>query len=681
MANLEIEIGIVLPQWQKKLNEAETKLRAFGKQATALGSILTKGVSLPIAAIGTAAFAASVKVGNFADTLLDLEQQTGLSTDALQKYRSVTTAAGIATDAVARASENLQRRLASGEEGSKDLTDGLKALGVSARDSAGNLRSIDNILEESISKLSDYSDITERNQLALKIFGRSASELAPLLALGSKGIEDAKNKAVELGLVLSKDALEGANQFRIQIDTLKDSLGGIGNEIGIAFLPVAKQFVEILQNNIIPAVRSIIGFFNGLSDTTKKVIAVVGGLVAAIGPLLVGIGFFASTILPALKVGLAAVSALFSPIALKIAAVTAVVVGLGLVVKGLIDSWDTVGEFFSQLWDKIKLLFIRGVKTTLEAFQKFTSIIGIEFQDTIDSLESNANRIQGALDAKPIVTLGDVFSEVGQSIKNTFTSVKDTIVDAMASSKTAIEETATALGSLGGGTRRTQESAIGGGQNRSVDFTPNVNVGGFNLGAIANTFQQNFDSIFEIIDANAPTFLEKIQTLANNVNSLIQNELVESFADLGFSIGEALSTGSNVFEAIGKSLLNSIGAFLGQLGRQLIAYGVAGLAFSVATKALLNPLTAAPAAGALIAAGTALTLISGAIGGVLRGSGGFNSSAGGGFGSGGGQGQSISGSSTSGLFESNRNISLALEPVITGDQIRFVLDRSNERRN
>jgi phage-related minor tail protein len=246
------------------------------------------------------------------------------------------------------------------------------------------------VVEETIKKLADIEDITQRNQLAFKIFGRSASELAPLLSLGSAGIEEATQKAEKLGLVLSKDALEAANAFRVEFDFLKSSFGAIANEIGVAFLPVAKELVNIIQNNVIPVIKAITGFFNGLSDSTKKTIAIIAGLVAAIGPLLAGLGFFVTTILPALKVGLIAVSALFSPLALKIIAITAAVVGLGLGVKGLIDSWDTVTEFFSQLWDKVKLLFINGVKNTLIAFQKFTSIIGFEFQDTIDSLEENA---------------------------------------------------------------------------------------------------------------------------------------------------------------------------------------------------------------------------------------------------------------------------------------------------
>jgi len=679
MADLQIEIGASIQGLKSNLAKATSQLQDFGKKATSIGLTLSKSITAPLVATGVAAFAASVKIGNYADKLLDLEQQTGLTTDSLQKYRAVTTQAGIATDAVAQASENLQRRLASGEEGSKDLTDGLSKLGIAARDSGGNLRAIDSIVEESISKLADYGDITERNQLALKIFGRSASELAPLLALGSKGIEDAKNKAVELGLVLSKNALEGANQFRIQIDTLKDSLGGIGNEIGIAFLPVAKELVKILQKNVIPVVRSIIGFFNGLSDSTKKVIAIIGGLVIAIGPLLAGLGFFVTTILPALKVGLIAVSALFSPLALKIIAITAAVVGLGLVVKGLIDSWDTVTEFFSQLWDKVKLLFINGVKNTLIAFQKFTSVIGIEFQDTIDSLEENASRIKTALDAKPVVTLGDVFSDVGQSIKNTFTSVKDTIVGAMGESKQAITETATALGGLTG-TRRTQETAIGGGGGRNpfAGGLPSISPqGGVDARDRSFGVGDLLANITNSLDSQIPGIIDRLVTFAQNVDDILRNSVANSFTDLGFAIGEALTSGGNVIKAVGQSLLDSIGSFLGQLGQQLIAYGVAGIAFGKLTTAIAAGGPLSVGAGiAAIAAGAALVAISGGIRGLAnKGLSGVGSGGGGSFG--GGSGQTLSNSSISGSFD--RNIALSGAFRVEGRDLVYVIDQERRR--
>jgi hypothetical protein len=653
MANLEIEIGAVTSGLDAGLSAAEKKLQAFGKSATQLGKSLSKNVTAPLAAIGAAAFAASARVGNFADELLDLEQQTGLSTDALQEYRAVTTRAGIATDAVAKASESLQRRLASGEEGSKDLTDGLAALGISARDATGNLRGIDEVLEESITALAGFENITERNQLALKIFGRSASELAPLLSLGADGIEDAKNRAQELGLVLSRDALNAANDFRIKFDELRGTFSGVTNEIGLAFLPVATKLVDVFQNNIVPAIRSVIGFFNGLSATTKTVIAVIAALVAAAGPLIAGIGFFVTTILPALKVGLIAVTGLFTPLTLKILAITAAVVGLGLVAKGVIDSWGTVGEFFSQLWDKIKIFFIQGVADVLKSFNKLTSIIGLDFKDTIDGLVENAARIKTALDGKPVVTLGNVFSEIGANIKNTFTGVKDSIVSGMGGGFDAIEKTTQALGRLnaaGAVVARTFETAIAGPTREQPGQFATLDTSGAGL------------VIPPINEASKSAFLESLQQFNDQASQILSSGISNAIGDFAFGLGEALGAGANVMDTIGAALLKGIAMIANQLGQAAIAIGVGMIAIK---KSFSNPFTA-------IAAGAALVALAGVISSQVP-----KITAGGGGGTS-GVGQSFSGSGVNTAFvDSFGALDIQGTSTIKGQDIIIAFDKAN----
>jgi hypothetical protein len=119
--------------------------------------------------------------------------------------------------------------------------------------------------------------------------------------------------------------------------------------------------------------------------------------------------------------------------------------------------------------------------------------------------------------------------------------------------------------------------------------------------------------------------LQKIITSLIDFNdeaeSIAQGALTSTFANLGNSIGEAMAQGTNVFEAVGRSILSSIGGFLSSLGEMMIKYGVAAMAYSTATKALLNPMTAMPAAGALIAAGLALTIAGGAISSIASGGG------------------------------------------------------------
>jgi hypothetical protein len=678
---LIVKIGAKIDELKKGLSNAQNQLQEFGKKATSIGVSLSKNVTAPIAAIGAAAFANTVRIGNFADALLDLEQQTGLSTDALQEYRQVTTQAGVATDTIAQAAENLQKRFARGEEGSKDLSDGLAAIGVSAKDASGGLRDIDSILEETITQLADIENVTERNQLAFKIFGQSASALIPVLSLGSKEINNAKQQARDLGLVLSKDALNSANDFRIAFDTLKNTVGGIANEIGIAFIPIANKLVEILQNNVIPVIRNVISFFNNLSPTVKTVIAVVVGLVAALGPLLAGLGFFITTILPALKIGLAAVTALFSPLILKIVAITALVGGLILVGKALVDSWDLVSEFFSQTWDKIKLFFVNGVRDLLIALNKFTSVIGLDFENAIQSLENTGSRIQNGLDSKPVVSFGDVLGAVGDNIKNTFTSIKDSVVSNLSGVDGALESTKTKAIGTANAIKRTFETAIGGGGERgefgtATIETPTLGIINPDLGP---SFGKVIDNIIDQIDTKFPDVIAKIQSFAFDIDNLIRNNIEGSFIDLGNAIGQALAEGQNVFEAIGKTLLNSVGIFLSDFGALLIKYGVAGIAFGKLTKAIATGGPVSIGAGILaIAAGTALVAIGGAIRGLAGRQGGGGGIATSGVGSGVG---SSFGGATGGAFDFNRQVELVGEFSVSGQQLKYVIQNSENFEN
>jgi len=135
--------------------------------------------------------------------------------------------------------------------------------------------------------------------------------------------------------------------------------------------------------------------------------------------------------------------------------------------------------------------------------------------------------------------------------------------------------------------------------------------------------------------------LTMLQDFNSQAANLVSDSLASTFGNIGDAIGGALANGGNVLSAAGGALLSGIGKFLGQLGGMMIKYGVAALLYSQASKALLNPITAAPAAGALIAAGIALKAVGGLIGGAIKTGG----SSGGGGGSVGGGGSDY-GSST-----------------------------------
>ncbi len=175
-------------------------------------------------------------------------------------------------------------------------------------------------------------------------------------------------------------------------------------------------------------------------------------------------------------------------------------------------------------------------------------------------------------------------------------------------------------------------------------------------------------------------FEERTAEFATNIRDLLQNNITASFIDLGYTIGETLASGGNIFKAVGQSVLKSFARFLGQFGEQLIAYGVAATAFGKVSLALATPGGALIAAPLAIAAGIALTAIAGAIGGLGKkgpGGGGGGGSVGS---SGVGGGSSfVGGGAQGGMFAANRDLNGEL--VVRGQDLVYVFGQANNRIN
>jgi hypothetical protein len=193
--------------------------------------------------------------------------------------------------------------------------------------------------------------------------------------------------------------------------------------------------------------------------------------------------------------------------------------------------------------------------------------------------------------------------------------------------------------------------------------------------AAQSSIKRAMESLEKELNDRIPTIEEKLRTFGLNVDDIIRNNIAGAFIDLGYTIGEALASGANVIESIGKSLLNSMGQFLGQLGEQLIAFGVAGLAFGKLSIGLTNPLTAIKSAPLAIAAGVALTAISGAIGSIgkrgLGGGGSFSTAGVSG-------GTTFSGQGATGL-QFDRSLQLAGEFRVKGQDLVYVFNEASTK--
>lgn len=245
---LTVKIGSDIDDALEGIGELSSKVNSF---ATGFRHAATTA-----AAAGAAVLGAAVKTGQWADELLDLRDQTNLNLRQLQEFRQISIQAGVGMDTVADAVQKMQVRMASGEEGSADLRIGLERLGVELTDWTGRSRDMAEVMTEIIGKLGDMDDVTQRNVIATRIFGRSATELMPLLSMGSDEVAEIPRRAHELGLVMSDENVEAANKFRAEFDLVTEALKAQARELSVQTIPLLTQLAEKV-NDIIEDWRMI----------------------------------------------------------------------------------------------------------------------------------------------------------------------------------------------------------------------------------------------------------------------------------------------------------------------------------------------------------------------------------------------------------------------------------------
>lgn len=124
----------------------------------------------------------------------------------------------------------------------EESTEALRRLGVQVKADDGTFKTRQDLFFETATALADVQDETVRAALAQKLYGRSALELAPLLAAGRAGIE-AQRAELEKMPVAADSAIAAADALSDRWATVSTVLLG--------------QFAPVLEDTIIPAFQQL----------------------------------------------------------------------------------------------------------------------------------------------------------------------------------------------------------------------------------------------------------------------------------------------------------------------------------------------------------------------------------------------------------------------------------------
>ena len=126
----------------------------------------------------------------------------------------------------------------------------------------------------------------EKTALALQIFGqRGGSQLIPMLNSTAEATDELRQRAHELGMVMSEDSIDAAQGFSNSMDTLQRTFGGVKNSIGAQLLPGMSSVVD-----------GFTGLISGSADAGEQITAGVNEIINSIGTVLPRIVGIVSTI-------------------------------------------------------------------------------------------------------------------------------------------------------------------------------------------------------------------------------------------------------------------------------------------------------------------------------------------------------------------------------------------------
>lgn len=175
---------------------------AFGAAgAVFAGSGLVSGIRATISAL---------------DDLAEAAEGVGTSAVALAEMRQAAKFSGVETEKLDKALGGLASRMADASKGGQESAALFKALGISVKDSQGNLRDGSEVLGDIANKFKGYRDGAEKTALANQIFGEKLGRvLIPYLNQGSEGLRQFAG--------VSEKSVEDAKKLQDQIDKLSSS--------------------------------------------------------------------------------------------------------------------------------------------------------------------------------------------------------------------------------------------------------------------------------------------------------------------------------------------------------------------------------------------------------------------------------------------------------------------------
>lgn len=236
---LTSKLGIQLPDGMKSSMNAMGSLDA---QSLALAGGFA-AVAAAIIKAEKAMISMTKESAAFADNIITLSMQTGQSTQQLQEFAYASELIDVSVDTLQGSLTKLTNNMQDTMNGTGNAKASFDELGVSVTNAVdGSMRSANDVFYETIDALGQVKNETERDAMAMDIFGRSAQDLNPLIIQGSQTLKAYADEAHNVGYVLDDEALSALGAVDDAYQRLQKTQEGVKNQLSAEFAPYLEEF-------------------------------------------------------------------------------------------------------------------------------------------------------------------------------------------------------------------------------------------------------------------------------------------------------------------------------------------------------------------------------------------------------------------------------------------------------
>lgn len=248
-------------------SEANSQIEGTTEKASTFSSKLSSGIGTVAkwgtaiaggaTVAGTALVGFATKSASTADNIDKMSQKIGISRQAYQELDFICSQSGTSVDTLQAGMKSLTSAMDGAKSGTKANVEQFERLGVAVTNSDGTFRSQEDVMWDTLSALQGMEDQTEKARLATELFGRSGTELMPLLNGEAGSIEEMKKQAHDLGLVLDDELIDNGVNLTDSLDQTKRAFQSIGTQLGASLMPIVEQASDYIQQAL-PSIQALI---------------------------------------------------------------------------------------------------------------------------------------------------------------------------------------------------------------------------------------------------------------------------------------------------------------------------------------------------------------------------------------------------------------------------------------